>query len=93
MKTKNAVINQFIIEVTLIDPISKIVNQLKAKEFRDCDIKWLDAKLKNFTEFTCKTLGLEVILPDDIQGKVLNDYTYSQYIKRFSVLLEYFKSL
>lgn len=51
--TNNQVIDQFIIEASLIDPISKIVNQLNNGEFRDCDIKWLDAKLEKFTKFAC----------------------------------------
>ena len=38
--TNNAAIDQFIIEVYLIDPITKIINQLNKGEFMDCDIKW-----------------------------------------------------
>ena len=93
--TNNPVIDQFIIEATLIDPISKIVNQLNNGEFRDCDIKWLDAKLEKFTKFACETLGIKGMMPSDVNREkftLLNDYVKNQYINRFSTLLGYFKS-
>jgi hypothetical protein len=93
--TNNPTIDQFIIEATLIDPISKIVNQLNNGEFRDCDIKWLDAKLEKFTKFACETLGINGMMPSDVNSEkftLLNDYVKNQYINRFSTLLGYFKS-
>lgn len=93
--TNNPVIDQFIIEAYLIGPVSKIISQLKNGEFRDCDIKWLDAKLENFTIFACETLGIKAtMLGDSYGGKytLLNDYVKSQYLNRFNILLDYFKS-
>jgi hypothetical protein len=93
--TNNPAIDQFIIEATLIDPISKIINQLNNCEFRDCDIKWLDAKLEKFTKFACETLGIKGMMPSNIDSNkyvLLNDYVKNQYINRFSTLLGYFKS-
>lgn len=93
--TNNQVIDQFIIESTLIDPISKIVNQLNKGEFRDCDIKWLDAKLEKFTKFACETLGITGMMPSDVNSEkytLLNDNVKNQYISRFNTLLGYFKS-
>jgi hypothetical protein len=93
--TNNPVIDQFIIEVSLIDPISKIINQLNNGEFRDCDIKWLDAKLEKFTKFACETLGIKGMMPSNIDSNkfvLLNDYVKNQYVNRFSTLLGYFKS-
>jgi hypothetical protein len=93
--TNSPAIDQFIIEATLIDPISKIVNQLNNGEFRDCDIKWLDAKLEKFTKFACETLGINGMMPSDVNREkftLLNDYVKNQYINRFSTLLGYFKS-
>lgn len=87
------VLEQLIIEVSLIEPLSKIIQRLRNNDFRDCDVKWLDKKLKDFTELAFKTLYIEVVLPDDIDGKILNDFTLQQYIDRFSVLLRYFKSI
>jgi hypothetical protein len=94
--TNNPRIDQFIIETCLINPVSKIVNQLKNGEFRDCDIKWLDNKLEKFTKFACETLGINGLMPSDVNGDkftLLNDYVKNQYINRFNTLLEYFKSL
>jgi len=94
--TNNPVIDQFIIEVSLINPISKIVNQLNNGEFRDCDIKWLDTKLENFTKFACETLGISALMPSQVESEkhtLLNDYVKNQYVKRFNTLLEYFKSI
>lgn len=92
---KNPVIDQFIIEAYLIYPVSKIVNQIKSREFRDCDINWLDAKLENFTKFACKTLAISLPTAIDFEkeGVTLNDYVLNQYLKRFSILLEYFKTV
>lgn len=93
--TNNKVIDQFIIEASLIDPISKIINQLNNGEFRDCDIKWLDAKIEKFTKFACETLGINGMMASDVnsgQFTLLNDYVKNQYVNRFSTLLGYFKS-
>jgi len=93
MKTSNNdTINQFIIHISLIDPIAKISNQLINDEFRDCDIKWLDSKLEGFTQLACKTLGLNITLPMPTEGRVMNDYVKGQYISRFNTLLNYFKT-
>jgi hypothetical protein len=94
--THNPVINQFIIEASLINPVSKIINQLNNGEFRDCDIKWLDNKLENFTKFACETLGISVLTPSGIGSEkytLLNDYVKNKYIKHFNTLLDYFKSI
>lgn len=69
--TNNPVIDQFIIEASIIDPISKIVIQLNNGEFRDCDIKWLDAKLERFTKFACETLGISGMMPSDENNNVV----------------------
>lgn len=97
MKSTNTpVIDQFIIEVSLVEPVSKIIDQLKNGEFRDCDIKWLDAKLEKFTEFACKTLGINAIMPSQVESEkatTLNNYVVTQYLTRFNTLLQYFKSI
>lgn len=94
--TNNTVIDQFIIEASLVQPVSKIIDQLKNGEFRDCDIKWLDLKFKNYIEFSAKTLGINGMMPtrfDTESNKVLNEYVVDKYLTRFTTLLEYFKSL
>jgi len=91
--TNNQVIDQFIIEVSLIAPIEKIINQLNKGEFRDCDIKWLDTKLENFIEFAAKTLGITAIKPSQVGKDRLNDYVLNQYLEKFKTLLNYFKNL
>jgi len=92
MKTTNSVIEQFIIEETLITPIEKIINQFKNLEFRDCDIKWLNGKLETYTKLAAQTLGMTIHLPETgLNGRVLNDHVKNIYISRFTTLLNYFK--
>ena len=92
--TNNAVLEQFIIEVSLIDPINKILNQLKNGDFRDCDINWLDKKLESFVEFAAKTLKINTVMPQSESAKPsrMNRYAYEYYINYFNHLLNYFKS-
>ena len=90
---KNEAINRFIIETVLIEPISDIIFKLKNKEFRDCDIRWINDKLYKFTAFAAETMGIkfpeiELIINDG----VLNDYTTARFIEAFTTLLNYFKS-
>jgi len=94
-ETNNTVIDQFIIEMSLIDPIEKIILQLKNGEFRDCDIKWLDSKLENFIEFAAKTLGINAIMPNKLESEtftILNNYALIYYKDKFNALLNYFKT-
>jgi hypothetical protein len=95
MKTNNPAIDQFIIEVSLIWPIEKIINQLKNGEFRDCDIVWLDNKLEAFVGFAAKTLNINGVMPqsESVKPRYMNDYAFNYYSKYFNQLLEYFKSL
>ncbi len=95
MKTlDNPAVEQFIIETTLINPVSKIIQQLKTGQFRDCDIKWLDKKLEAFVEFAAKTLHVNGVMPqrESIKPAHMNDYAVQYYLKYFNQLLEYFKS-
>lgn len=87
------VIDNFIIQVSLIDPINHIICKLKEGSFRDCDIKWLDAKQGAFTKLACETLRIEINLPiSENKGKIINDYIVKQYVSRFDTLLQYFNS-
>jgi len=90
---KNEVLNDFVINVTLIDPITKIVSKLEKREFRDCDIKWLDTKLFNFAKLAGETLGINLPpQPPTEASTVLNEFVTSKYISYFTALLKYFKS-
>jgi hypothetical protein len=93
--TNNAAIDQFIIEVSLIDPITKIINQLNKGEFRDCDIKWLDTKLENFVDFAAKTLGINAVAQqrESVKPVYMNSYAIEYYGKYFNQLLNYFKTI
>lgn len=95
IKLKNEVIDQFIIDVVLIDPIKNIINLLKTDKLRDCDINWLDKKLDNFMKFACETLMINGLTRSDFgskNDKILNTYTRTQYLKYFTALLNYFES-
>lgn len=94
--TGNNVIDQFIIESALISPVNKIIEKLQAGHFRDCDIKWLNTKLENFTKFACQTLGIEVSTASIFETEketVMNKFVSDRYIKRFTTLLEYFVTI
>ena len=86
-------IQNFIIETSLVNPIEKIIVQLENKEFRDCDIKWLDNKLYKFTNFAAETLNIK--FPEVFQSNIatFNSFTTEYYLKNFNTLLNYFKSI
>lgn len=93
--TNNQTIDQFIIDVSLVDPIEKILGQLERGEFRDCDLKWLDTKLDGFMEFAAKTLEVHGVMPqrESVKPAYMNDYAVKYYTKYFNQLLQYFKTL
>lgn len=90
--SNNETLNQFIIETVLINPIQKIVDGLKSRNFRDCDIKWLNDKMEGFIEFAAETLGVKV--PVQVEREkfgMLNAHSLNYYTTRFTTLLDYFK--
>lgn len=94
-QTNNPEINKFIIQVTLLDPIQKIIDGLKLRTFRDCDIGWLDNKLHTFIDLAVKTLDINLPpMIDTRQDRIMNDYTiHEHYLTRFIKLHDYFTSL
>lgn len=91
---KTEIVDSFIIEMTLISPISDIVTKLNNGNFRDCDIKWLDSKLEKFMKIACDTMGMSAIVPSQMESepfKVLNKHNIDRYLKYFNGLLDYFK--
>lgn len=95
MKTlKQEIVDQFIIEVTLIDPIQKIINQLNSGSFRDCDIKWLDKKLSDLIHLAAKTLNISLPIQAEKEHFIgFNAYVKDYYLTKFTNLLIYFKSI
>ena len=91
--TTQSTINTFILEVTLIDPIKKIITQFENNEFRDCDIKWLNNKLATFTDISLKSLKLNIDLPKIESGILINEYTTKMYLGYFNTLLTLFKKI
>lgn len=91
--TNNESINTFIIESVLIQPIEKILNMIKNKEIRDCDIKWLDGKMKQFIVFAGETLNIKApVMSETEVFTIYNPYVQNYYTERFTTLLNYFKS-
>ena len=96
INTDNDVVNKFIIDVTLIDPINKIIDGLKNGKYRNIDINYLDKKLEHFTAVACKMLNIDfsgTVIENDRSGVILNDYTKNIYIERFTTLLRYFEGI
>ena len=92
----NHALPAFIMEEMLIVPINKIVNNLNNGSYRDCDIKWLDAKLEMYISIAAETLGFKnIITPSDLNKEtftILNKHNTDYYIDKFDALLQYFKS-
>lgn len=89
------VYNQLLIEISLIDPVKKILDELKAGGFRDCDVKWLDEKLKHYMELSMKTLNISeslLMMNEDKKPALMNTYAVEYYTKYFTGLLTYFKT-
>lgn len=94
MKENNEILNQFIIDTVLVNPVNEIVTKLQERSFRDCDIKWLDGKLEKFTSFTAETLGLKLDPVSRSESFThFNDVVTDKYIFYFTTLLNYFKSI
>ena len=96
METANdQLIVKFMIDMTLIEPIKNIIKKLHNKEFRDCDIKWLDNKLKTFVELAATNLGLRVGIieqPESAKPKSIGEYATNYYLGYFNQLLSYFET-
>lgn len=91
---KSAVIENFFLDEILIRPIDDICKKLKNSEFRDLDIKWLNAQLDKYVGLAAKTFGLKldqelIYRPEE----TLNDFVTQDYLNRFNILLKYFKDL
>lgn len=92
----DAILKQFIVEVSLIDPINKIVKNLKGGNYGDCDIKWLDAKLEGFIKFAGESLGVYALMPSQVfiePFTILNDHNTKHYLTKFETLVNYFKTI
>ncbi len=88
----NEQIETFIIEASLIMPITDIISNLKNCEYRDCDISWLAKKLEGYTEIALAILGKKLLLPK-LNYLVMNDFVKDRFLKYFDTLLNYFKSV
>lgn len=91
---KNAAIENFFLDEILIKPIEDICEKLKKSEFRDIDIKWLNAQLDKFAGLAAKTFGIE--LDQELiyrPQETLNDFVAQDYLNKFNILLKYFKDL
>ena len=100
MKTQNSIkhdtINQFIIEMTLIDPLLDIIKKLKNSEYRDCDINYLNKKLMDYMLFACKMQNINTSIngpKGEKDGVIMNNFVKELYISRFETLLKYFETI
>lgn len=93
-QTQDEVINQFIINVSLVNPIQEIIGKLNVGDYRDCDIKWLDVKLEGYIKFAAETFGIKGIVPSELGASkfpYFNSCSKKYYLKHFTTLLDYFK--
>lgn len=84
-------VDNFIFETVLIAPITDIIAKLNDGQFRDCDIAWLNNKLKKYTDFAIQTMGKEIVVGCEVGG-VMNDHNRNRFISYFTTILNYFKS-
>ena len=82
--------DSLIFEVTIISPLTEIVSKLESKEFRDCDIDWLNEKLEKYTELALEVLDKKINLSRAIGGN-MNDTNYARFLNYFRTLLKFFK--
>lgn len=85
-------IDNFIIDTLVISPIEKIINGLKAHEYGERDIPYLNEKLRLYTEMVCNLLDIHNADLRD-EDCVMNDYVRNRYIERFTTLLLFFKNI
>lgn len=108
MKTDESIVNkyiknEFVYKVMIIDPLLDIISKLEKGEFRDCDMKWLNANLNKYVDIALcsinngqkySTLINGVNLNNGlIRESVLNEFNKERFIKAFKILLEYFRSI
>ena len=87
-------LDKFVINAIIVEPITKIIKSLENKEYRDCDIEWLNKKLFNYTEFAAETLGINFNNEQIVDNNsLMNDHCYDRFLQAFRTLLEYFKSI
>ena len=82
----------FIFEMTIISPLNDIVSKLENREFRDCDIDWLNKKLIKYTDLALEVLGKKINLDKAIDG-IMNDNNREVFLRYFNTLLKFFKDL
>jgi hypothetical protein len=87
----NPVIDNFIFEMTIITPLNDIITKLENREFRDCDINWLNDKLNKYTELALEVLGRKINLGKVVDG-IMNDNNRERFLSYFNTLLKFFKS-
>ena len=91
------VVNQFVIDMVLVEPVEKIIENLNNNVYRDCDVSFLNTKIKNFINFALETLNVNILIKpvdEDLVGyNNLNDHTKAVMLKSFNVVLAYFKTL
>ena len=89
--TETTQIDNFIFEVTVIDPITDLIAKIENNEFRDCDIDWLNNQLEKYTGLALKILGKKVNLDKAVSG-VMNDIIRLRFLGYFKTLLGFFKN-
>lgn len=92
MLNKNEVAT-FIIDVSIIDPLQSIIDRLEESKFRDVDIPWLNEQLKKFTKIAIESLGHKKTLPPIPKFYLINTYVTEWYVKNFTILINFFKSV
>ena len=87
--TNETSIYNFIIDASFIEPTNKIINKLNNREFRNCDIKWLDDKLDKYIQFVAEKLNIKLTIKqsESVKPKYMNTYAYEYY----NQLLIFFK--
>lgn len=87
-------VDNFIFDTVLVKPINDIINGLNNGVYRDCDIKWLNCRLYQYTQFAATTLGINFPETDLVnETAVLNQYNTDRFIEAFKTLLNYYKKV
>lgn len=79
-------------DLTIIEPIEKIIANLNKGEYRDCDVEWLNGKLRKYADFALTSLDKKIEFTNPISG-IMNDQNKARFKEYFTILLNFFKSL
>lgn len=92
----NEIKKYLLLEFCYIRPLHNIVKNLEDNIYNDSDMDFLNSELKKYTEVAVKGVQIDLgkfNIPETGVGGNLNQENKKRFLKYFTILLDYFKSL